>query len=365
MNTNPSPSPSPPARRKGRWLLAAAALAVSLLAAEWACRIACPPAPSLRFKQDVKELQGIQLPQLVSVIRNDPDLFWRLAPHRTLPPESRPFFGVISNGQGLREDHDIEIPKPPLEFRILFLGDSCTFGYGLEIKDGFVDQIEKKLRAEASPGWTVECINAGVPGYSLFQGLRFLETEGLRYQPDLVVVSFGWNDDSLWDNMSDEEHWRRGQALRPPGFLDRSALCRALWRAAKARSVASGAPAAPRPRVLPREFRALLDRTLETTRRGNTELLVLSWPIRALCEPGRDPALRSPLQMEMHGFSRDRKVLLLDLVPAFQEAAKTQPLSDLFFDVGHATPIGNALVADAFTRNVRPWVKQKMAAAPP
>lgn len=352
-------------RRTRQVLLAAIALAVSLAVAEWLCRVILPRGTSMRFEQDVKELQAIQLPQLVSVIRDDPDLFWRLIPNQTLPPECYPFFGVISNGQGLREDHEIAIPKPPHEFRILFLGDSCTFGYGLEHTDGFVDRLEKKLQSEAPCGWTVECINAGVPGYSLFQGLRFLETEGLRYQPDLVVVTFGWNDMAMWDNMSDEQHWRLMQALLPPAGLRRSALCRSLWRLAMSRAPASGAAAAPRPRILPDEFHSLLDRTLAAASLGNTELLMLSWPMRALVEPGRDPTIRTPLQMEMHTFSAQRQVSLIDLVAVFQHAATTQSLSDLYLDIGHATSGANAMIADVLTRELLPWFRQQTGAARP
>jgi hypothetical protein len=338
-------------------LLAATALMFSLLAAEAVCRIALPRATSLRFKQDVKELQQIQLPQLVSVLQDDEDLFWRLIPNKVLPPESRPFFGIISNAQGLREDHEITIPKKSHELRILFLGDSCTFGYGLENRDGFIDKLEVRLRATVPQGWTVECINSGVPGYSLFQGLRFLETEGQRYQPDLVVACFGWNDMSAWDDMSDEDHWRRAQAVRPPAFLARSALCRVLWRAAKSR--ASAPASEPRPRILPNEFRGLLDKTLEVTRREGAELLVLSWPMRVLIEPGRSPNLRTPLQVEMHSFSTERRVPLLDLVPVFQNAARVQPLSSLYFDIGHATASANTMIADVFARELDLWIRHR------
>jgi lysophospholipase L1-like esterase len=50
-------------------------------------------------------------------------------------------------------------------------------------------------------------INAGVYGYSSFQGLRRLE-EALSLQPDIVLVSFGWND-SLNVTMSDVDFARK------------------------------------------------------------------------------------------------------------------------------------------------------------
>ena len=47
----------------------------------------------------------------------DPELFWRFAPNIRLPADYWPLFGVLSNGQGLREDHDIAIPKPAGEIQ--------------------------------------------------------------------------------------------------------------------------------------------------------------------------------------------------------------------------------------------------------
>lgn len=39
-----------------------------------------------------------------------------------------------------------------------------------------------------------EVINAGCGGYSSFQGLRFLKSELLEYNPDLLIVWFGIQD---------------------------------------------------------------------------------------------------------------------------------------------------------------------------
>lgn len=360
--TTPPPAKSPPGL-KGKLLLAAGSLALSLLIAELVCRFAFPHTTTLRFEQNANELKEIHLAQFISVIEDDDELFWRLKPNQVLPPDGYPFFGIISNSQRLREDHEIAIPKPPRELRILFLGDSCTFGYGLDYKAGFVEKLEARLQARVPQGWKVECINAGVPAYSLFQGLRFLETEGLRYQPDLVVACFGWNDVTRWDGMSDEEHWHRLQALRPPRGLARSALCRAIWRTVKSKTVV---PSSGKPRVSPEEFRGMLDETLETARRHNAELLLISWPMLYQFGPGQDPTnTRLAHQIEMHLFGEARGVPVIDLVHAFQIAATKQPLSELFLDVGHARADANTLIADILARELRQWVEQKTFGAEP
>lgn len=51
---------------------------------------------------------------------------------------------------------------------------------------------ERFLRGENLPG--VETINASVSGYSPWQQAIYLQNEGLRYAPDVVVVAFVLND---------------------------------------------------------------------------------------------------------------------------------------------------------------------------
>lgn len=80
----------------------------------------------------------------------------------------------------MREDHAIPKPKQPGQIRLLFLGDSVTFGYLVSHTETFVQRAEEELRARF-PDASIECINAGVPGYTLFQGWGFLETEGYSY----------------------------------------------------------------------------------------------------------------------------------------------------------------------------------------
>jgi lysophospholipase L1-like esterase len=108
-------------------------------------------------------------------------LFWR-------PVAGQPPF----NAAGLRDDEELPPSKPPGEMRILALGDSCTFlGEPLP----WTDVLEQRLRPLDGP--RVRVLNAAVPAWSSLQGLRYLESRGLSFEPDLVAIYFGWND-----------HWR-------------------------------------------------------------------------------------------------------------------------------------------------------------
>ncbi len=75
--------------------------------------------------------------------------------------------------------------------RILFLGDSITFGDYLPEEQTFVRRVERLAR-ESGDDW--ETINAGVGAISLETEMAILKETGLNLQPDVVVVDFYLND---------------------------------------------------------------------------------------------------------------------------------------------------------------------------
>jgi lysophospholipase L1-like esterase len=87
--------------------------------------------------------------------------------------------------QGLRDrEHSYE--RAPGTRRILVLGDSFAWGYGVEEPDRFTQRLESALG--------VEVINAGISGYSTDQELLWFQNEGSKYEVDLVLLSFTGND---------------------------------------------------------------------------------------------------------------------------------------------------------------------------
>jgi lysophospholipase L1-like esterase len=100
---------------------------------------------------------------------------------------------VHVNDLGYRDD-PMPRAKPPDELRVLGLGDSFTFALGVRFEDLWVQQLERMLADRLGPGRPVQVVNAGVAGYNTRQELIFLETDGWRLQPDVVVVGFYWND---------------------------------------------------------------------------------------------------------------------------------------------------------------------------
>ena len=82
---------------------------------------------------------------------------------------------VRINDKGLRDRaHTYERQNDTK--RILVLGDSFAWGYGIEESERFSQLLEKSLG--------LEVINAGVSGYSTDQELLWYENEGIKYETD-------------------------------------------------------------------------------------------------------------------------------------------------------------------------------------
>ena len=74
--------------------------------------------------------------------------------------------------------------------RIVFLGDSLTAGYGLDVEQAVPSLIQKQLDAE---GYTYEVVNAGVSGDTSAGGLRRLDWS-LDGNVRILVIELGGND---------------------------------------------------------------------------------------------------------------------------------------------------------------------------
>jgi lysophospholipase L1-like esterase len=131
-----------------------------------------------------RPLASVDFKFRIPLYQQDPELGWKLR------PTTRKNFHFINN-KGLKGPV-LSYAKQPNTYRILFLGDSVTFGSCLRYNYTFPYQIEAIMKNRFS--LDIETINAGVDGYSPWQEYIYLKKEGTRYNPDLIVVSFVLND---------------------------------------------------------------------------------------------------------------------------------------------------------------------------
>ena len=342
-------------------LVALVMLMICLLVAEVSLRLIHVEKPSIMFQALDEQLKRNHLTYFENVILNDPVLFWRLAPGKRLPDDHPQIFGLISNQDGLREDHEIPHEKPAGEIRILFLGDSCTFGFGLNHGDTYVEKVEQRLRA-AYPDVKIECINAGVSGYTLAQGWAYLEMSGIHYEPDLIFSAFGWNDAKHWSTRDDLDRQDDARRATPPGILARSAFCRNLWTMmVRVGNMDSKQMVA---RVAPDRFRMLMQKISDLAQHHHARYLPLVWPL--LSNIDHNDAEMTPYQESSLAFVSgpppDDGPNSINLIPPMEQAiSEGETTRELFQDGVHTTARGNDYLADAVVAQLTPWYESRVA----
>jgi len=139
-----------------------------------------------------------------SIYTADPRLGWR---HRAGGAGDFVKLGarqhIEINSHGLRE-REIPPGEHPGMTRVLVLGDSAVAGLEVPPEKVWTRVAEDALRAR---GRSVQFVNAGVRGWGTDQSLLFLQDEGMRYRPDLVL--YFWNDNDVDDNETIHRPFRR------------------------------------------------------------------------------------------------------------------------------------------------------------
>lgn len=118
-------------------------------------------------------------------------------PHfiENIPHGRARFIGVpvAINSLGLRGD-EISFHKPPHTIRIVAVGDSITFGYGIPVEDTYAKILERRLNESVPGGTRYEVLNGGTLGGSLGDYLHFLNQKAAELQPDIVLIGLCLND---------------------------------------------------------------------------------------------------------------------------------------------------------------------------
>jgi len=131
------------------------------------------------------------------------------------------------NSMGCR-DHEWSIEKPAGVRRIAFVGDSYTYGWGIErVADRFTDLIQARFD-EQEPG-AVEVMNVAKPGWSTADEIRPIHDMITVYGADEIVLCYVPND--IEDLIPTTDSFN---PTRPPDYqfinLDSSPLLDYLYR---------------------------------------------------------------------------------------------------------------------------------------
>jgi lysophospholipase L1-like esterase len=180
-----------------RWCLAASSVLMTLLLLEAGLRVhaymrqhasevawqhlGAPPMSPVRHGD-------VALPQLIRPSSN-PKVIYELVPNQAVQfCDQR----VTVNALGFRGPAVAPV-KPPGTKRIVGLGDSLMFGWGVGDAEYYLALIAERL-ARQGTGPTVEVINSAVPGYNTVMEVETLKEKLLQFTPDVVIIEYVDND---------------------------------------------------------------------------------------------------------------------------------------------------------------------------
>jgi hypothetical protein len=123
--------------------------------------------------------------------RLNPSVTWHMSPYRLNYQVA-----YTMNNDGLNDRYDYAQEKPEKTYRILTLGDSYTFGIGVNTDENYSELLEDHLNKQAVCPTVekYEVLNLGVPGFDPEYEIAHLKNTGLKYSPDLITFLFIDND---------------------------------------------------------------------------------------------------------------------------------------------------------------------------
>lgn len=166
-------------RRVGRVVLFLSSMVLTLLLCEFVSRYLYPTSMSHFVDHDGR---------LIDTLVTDPELQFKLLPNFNGKQIATEFnVSVRTNSAGFRDDQEFRPDKAPGTYRIMGLGDSFAFGWGVEEDQTYLKVLARKL--EQQFGQKVEVMNLGVWGYGTLQEAAVFR-QFKTYQPDLVTLEF-------------------------------------------------------------------------------------------------------------------------------------------------------------------------------
>ncbi|MBI4846587.1 MAG: hypothetical protein HY810_09015 [Candidatus Omnitrophica bacterium] len=237
------------------------------------------------------------------------------------------------------------------EYTIVCLGDSFTYGWGLDRDKTYPAQLEKMIKADTGMFPEVSVINLGVPGTNSSQVLQTIQ--GLLKQaikPDMVIILVGAND--AWNfarsNISGVAHMPALEAAIVKGKIFFSEfriykLIQTIMLNIKGRTFELDrdvfdqiAESGPIDRQLINELVSFnLKRIIKLLRKENIEVVLHSYP------------RGGPLEQ---GFYQDVSaqfgVIYVDHYQDFREKIRDNKMTEVFlYDNSHPNETGCAIIA--------------------
>jgi lysophospholipase L1-like esterase len=253
--------------------------------------------------------------------------------------------------------------------RVLFLGDSVTFGYRIARWQDTFPFLADSL-AGTRDSLDIETVNLSVEGYSQWQEAIVMAKQGAPYRPDLVVLGFVLNDVTemfhlvRFGGAEEGFQMRHAASNRLTRLLQKSAIVyevQNVTREIKAKrrlgeDVRLGAikqqalevetlmrrPDQANVKTAWDYALADLQKIDDQCRALGIPLLVAAFPF-AVQIPAPD-GLSAP-QRVLESYTHARNIAMIDMLPPLAAAARADSTSPLFLDEDHFSPQGHRVVA--------------------
>ncbi|HEX2993856.1 MAG TPA: hypothetical protein VHP14_03475 [Anaerolineales bacterium] len=162
------------------------------------------------------------------------------------PYEDKAAFYAVGYSVPINEDYDamfgahvISRKKAPDEFRLILLGDSATWGFGLDADEMLSEQINR-LDLRTCDGRVVRAYNLAYPFSYLTRDLLLLD-KSMDYQPDMVLwlITLSTLEPKVAETNFIAPHWQQygelvdtydlelthfSKSIQEPAFWDRTII---------------------------------------------------------------------------------------------------------------------------------------------
>lgn len=260
----------------------------------------------------------------------DPNLMWR-------PKVSSE---TIFNKQGFRGETINN--KNLYYYKILTIGDSNTLGPATAEDKSWPHYLEELLQKNNKE---VVVMNAGVWGYSSFQGLRRFK-ELLPYKPNIVLISFGSNDASFV--FTPDKKWSK-QSVALFKFINKFKLANLLEAVSFKASVAINKTISTEPtyRVSLEDYEKNLEEMISISRQNNIIPILLTRPfIGSSNSPFWWKNFAPAYNKVVIKVGQENNVDYIDIYSLFENK------EDLFIDESHFSDYGNKVMAEIIYKNL-------------
>ncbi|MBZ0266033.1 SGNH/GDSL hydrolase family protein [bacterium] len=316
--------------------------------------------------------------QRTSIFQQDNQRIWKLKPNSSGRWGGVP---VKINSEGLRGE---VIPKQRVNdnLRLLFLGDSVTFGYLLEHDQSTIPSKVKSF-LEQEIGDSIEAINAGIGGYSPWQSRLFLEEEGLDYHPDIIILTIVLNDFTQKFSLDRFGGFWKGYqlAMNSQYFFSRMENHSNLltWLRRKAQQKSYGFNPVERAEEL--EYGMLqeivdavpsdraneainltlseIEKISDMCTMNNIEFLLVFYPAVFQVE---EPELLNRPQKLVDKFATEKQIPYLDLLPHFTVKISQmgfQP-TQIYLDDTHPNSLANGIAAETISNRILKMISDSL-----